>query len=552
MLPVRGLAQKDTLAGKTYDDLSNLMKSYSSPLTFDLINYYEQKAKDEANIEEQFKAKSKFIEASIWNRKFDVAKDSMPSLRVIAAHQNLQSQFINSLYEIGRAYFFQGTWGRAIDSYDEALKLAEKTNDKIFQQKLLLDIGYIKSSIGDNEEGIKLHKKSLQLLKDTSFDDNSRKKKEGTIFFYLSRAYIARKEQDSASYYIGQALLSVQKPKDSCTRKKYLCTKAEIEILSNKFKAAKNTLKKGMSICKPLTKGDSLIYYVNYGKLSLAQQEYETAVKYLQESLDNYNVKKEEEGFMQDHYKLLALAYKHTGEIEKSNFYLLKYVNTTDEFIKIQDSVSQRFKKLEIQEFKKELNAITAEKNEKQSNFNYLLLAGSLIILALLFVLLKFYRNKKANEIKFEALLVKIKTAEKSENIIDTKDEILEEKNSSDVSEEVTNQILDGLKKLEAKEYFLSQDCNSYNVAKKINTNTSYLSKVINSHYGKNFNTYINDLRINYAIVRLKNDVIFRSYSIQSIAEELGYKSADSFTKYFKKDTGLNPSFYIKEIKNIA
>ena len=120
------------------------------------------------------------------------------------------------------------------------------------------------------------------------------------------------------------------------------------------------------------------------------------------------------------------------------------------------------------------------------------------------------------------------------------------------MSPEVTAQILEGLKKLEEKEYFLKQDCNSYNVAKKINTNTSYLSKVVNSHYGKNFNTYINDLRINYTILRLKNDVFFRSFSIQAIAEEVGYKSADSFTKYFKKDTGLNPSFYIKNIKNVA
>ena len=144
------------------------------------------------------------------------------------------------------------------------------------------------------------------------------------------------------------------------------------------------------------------------------------------------------------------------------------------------------------------------------------------------------------------------RSSESALPIIDTKDEVLEEKNSTEVPEETKQQILEGLKKLEKQEYYLKQECNSYNVAKKINTNTSYLSKVINSHYGINFNTYINDLRINYTIVRLKNDVIFRSYSIQSIAEEVGYKSADSFTKYFKKDTGLNPSFYIKEIKNIA
>ena len=108
------------------------------------------------------------------------------------------------------------------------------------------------------------------------------------------------------------------------------------------------------------------------------------------------------------------------------------------------------------------------------------------------------------------------------------------------------------MEKLKEQKYFLKQECNSYNVAKKIKTNTSYLSKVINSHFQKNFNTYINDLRINYAIVRLKNDSRFRSFSIQSIAEELGYKSADSFTKYFKQDTGLNPSFYIKQLNTLG
>ena len=202
--------------------------------------------------------------------------------------------------------------------------------------------------------------------------------------------------------------------------------------------------------------------------------------------------------------------------------------------------------------FKREFDELKAEKEYGQNKLNYFLLGASLIILVLLFLLLKFYRTKKQNEAKFEALLAKINAAKTPEEIIDTKDEELEEKGSQDVSEEIKKQILEGLGKLEKKEYFLQQDCNSYNVAKKIGTNTSYLSKVINSHYGKNFNTYINDLRINYAIVRLKNDVLFRSYSIQSIAEELGYKSADSFTKYFKKDTGLNPSFYIKNIKNIA
>jgi YesN/AraC family two-component response regulator len=545
-------AQKDTLATKTYEELSALMESFASPKTFKLISYYQQKANRENDLLEQFHAKTKFIEASVWNRKFDQAQDSLPDLKDFALQHSLKTELTKSLYLIGQAYFFQGIWGKSIDRYSEALKIAEESNDKKFQQKLLLQIGYIRSTIGDDKEALKLQMRSLGLLNDIDFDPEELEDALGLNHYYLSRTYIQRKQQDSAGTYIDLALKSVAKPKDSCLRKAFLRTKAEIAVLKKDFTSAEHNLKKAMTLCKPHQKIDSFIFYGEYGKLYLAKQEYKDAQHYLQEALDIYGVKEEEEGFMQDHYKLLAKAYKHTGDIEKSNFYLEKYINTSEEFMKIQDSVSSVFKLQEVKKFKAELKSIKEEKEQNQSNLNYVLLATSAIILFLLLALLRFYRMKKRNEIKFEALLKKINSADKMEEITVTKNEEFEEKSTTDVPEETKQQILSGLKKLEEREYFLQQECNSYNVAKKINTNTSYLSKVINSHFGKNFNSYINDLRINYAILRLKNDVVFRSYSIQSIAEEVGYKSADSFTKYFKLNTGLNPSFYIKEIKNIA
>jgi AraC-like DNA-binding protein len=39
-----------------------------------------------------------------------------------------------------------------------------------------------------------------------------------------------------------------------------------------------------------------------------------------------------------------------------------------------------------------------------------------------------------------------------------------------------------------------------------------------------------------------------RAFSIQAIAEELDYKSANSFAQYFKIHPGLNPSFCIKKL----
>ncbi|MEM6687757.1 MAG: helix-turn-helix domain-containing protein, partial [Bacteroidota bacterium] len=67
-------------------------------------------------------------------------------------------------------------------------------------------------------------------------------------------------------------------------------------------------------------------------------------------------------------------------------------------------------------------------------------------------------------------------------------------------------------------------------------------------HKQKKFIQYITDLRIDYALEKLANDKKFRAYNIKSIAAELGYNSAESFSKDFKRRTKLYPSYYIKKI----
>jgi len=88
------------------------------------------------------------------------------------------------------------------------------------------------------------------------------------------------------------------------------------------------------------------------------------------------------------------------------------------------------------------------------------------------------------------------------------------------------------------------------NLAKNLKTNTAYLSDVINSHKGKNFAAYLNDLRIDYALKQLVQDKKICSYKLSAIAEELGYNTEQSFSIAFKKKTGTTLTIYIKEIEN--
>jgi AraC-like DNA-binding protein len=82
-------------------------------------------------------------------------------------------------------------------------------------------------------------------------------------------------------------------------------------------------------------------------------------------------------------------------------------------------------------------------------------------------------------------------------------------------------------------------------VAGKLETNTKYVSQVINERYGKNFYNYINTYRVEEAQKLLLSGG-WERYSMLGIALMVGFGSKSSFNASFKKITGLTPSEYVK------
>ena len=77
-----------------------------------------------------------------------------------------------------------------------------------------------------------------------------------------------------------------------------------------------------------------------------------------------------------------------------------------------------------------------------------------------------------------------------------------------------------------------------------LNTNTSYLSKTINSTFNKNFSTLINEFRIKRVINNIE-DNLHDIYTIETLANNAGFKSRSTFNTAFKKYTGVSPTTYI-------
>lgn len=122
-------------------------------------------------------------------------------------------------------------------------------------------------------------------------------------------------------------------------------------------------------------------------------------------------------------------------------------------------------------------------------------------------------------------------------------------KSQSGLELRIEQKILDALHEWERDKGFLSPEVSLSSLAKKLHTNSAYLSKVINTHKEVTFANYVKDLRIKYAIdfIHRNREAASRMSTIQ-LAEQFGFKSQDVFVRSLKSRTGMTPSKYLKQI----
>lgn len=116
------------------------------------------------------------------------------------------------------------------------------------------------------------------------------------------------------------------------------------------------------------------------------------------------------------------------------------------------------------------------------------------------------------------------------------------------ISKEKEADILARLEEFEKSEKFLSKEMSLAVLAGQLETNTKYLSEIINKYKEKNYNNYINELRINYIAYLLKTDSAYLNYKVSYLAEKAGFSSHSAFTTVFKSVTGISPNTYIQQL----
>ena len=117
------------------------------------------------------------------------------------------------------------------------------------------------------------------------------------------------------------------------------------------------------------------------------------------------------------------------------------------------------------------------------------------------------------------------------------------------ISSKTEKALLKKLELFEKNKGFVKKDVNLTTLAKQFETNTKYLSEIIKTYRQKQFNTYLNDLRIHYIVDRLQNEPKYINTKISYLASDCGFTSHSTFTTIFTQIMNESPSVFIKRVK---
>ena len=204
--------------------------------------------------------------------------------------------------------------------------------------------------------------------------------------------------------------------------------------------------------------------------------------------------------------------------------------------------------------YKNEAKSVMNLKESAWANLLYLKLKGDVFFKELkldsaVIKIIFYIRNR--NKLKmYRNMLEYLHRQKLPEPILNSTEEKPETPKLPTILKESENQILADLEKFEAGKKFTHKDMSLGMLAAQLNTNTKYLSEVINRQKQKNFNSYINELRINYITEKIKSDSGYLNYKVSYLAEECGFSSHSTFTTVFKSIVGVSPIMFVEFVRD--
>lgn len=533
-------AQTDLSNGKSFDEL---IASYSEFIYKDPATAlkYAIQARSLTDINDEQKAKALY---NVSNCYFQLNKNKSALENIEAAL--LKKSLLKDELLLYHCFFLKGNihtklgeGSKTLVAYLNAMEYTQNLAP-IYKTSLLSNIAYTKKLHKDFQEAISLYKEVLKRL-DTSEDNGKKSPYKLLALSNIADSYLWLENTDEAELYNEAAFKEC--PDKQCWEYYILVmNKAIIQYQRAHYDECIVLAKQIRDVT--LDSDEQGLYLTSLfylGKSSYKLQTYQESIQYLEKAL-NYT-KNSDNAYINEKelHEFLALGYNKIENSKKTAFHFEQYSilekKQSAEDLKINN---ETHKLIDVAPLHTEIDTLGEQLTAQTSNKKWLFAVSALLLALFISSIIYYKKREKRTKEKFQELLKKVATLEEKKKVVAKKEKILDDK---------VKAILDKITEFEKKEYYLSVECSLGFMAEKLGTNTAYLSKALNTHKGKSYTTYITELRINAALIKLKNDRTLQSYNMTAIAETFGFKRQETFSKAFKAHTGMYPSQFLKNLR---
>ena len=449
------------------------------------------------------------------------------------------------LSNIALVYINLGDYERANEYNFSALKIFQDLNNRMQIARCKLSIGSLYLKLDENEKAFDYINEALK-----GFEEENDTKGQSICLTNIGTIYNNQKKYQDALHYFKRAVEIDQKNNDldgiSSNYKSIGRTYFEL----GNYYTAMEYFKKALKIDKETgDKNGIATGYYEISRIETKRGNYQTAKDYCLKSIDSFN-KAGELDKKRSSVEQLAIIYKQLGNYKKAYQTYIDAVVLKDSLFNIEKA--KKIAQLEEKYLKEKLekenlilkyeNVLQQKEISQQKKISNTYLVA--FIIAIITVTIIFIQLRKKN-IAYKFLV------KKNMDLINKEDEIKTMKNKMEgalgvnISDDKKEEILKKMDKLfESEKIFTKHDLTIEKLAKRLSTNRSYLSKIINEEFNKNYSDFLNEYRIKEAMLMLSDPSKNRKYSIEAIAKDAGFKTVSSFNPAFKRITGVTPSVF--------
>ncbi len=537
---------------------------------WNLINLYINKSKKEKNSEALLYAYRFASNYSIYPTNLKYADSALIVGKKSQSKKLLTDAYLNR----GNIFMYEEKYNKALDEILTANKYATELGDDYIIHKTMYFIAQNKIYLGLYKEANEELKYCIEYFKKNLNHDILGKDYQlyylySLMSFIDSNTKIGKQKQNKI--LLKEAFNFINKNNNLEIYRPYFISSEGTDLYYSKnYKKAIIKLSEAIRLYNDQWPHITEIYYLGMSNWKLEKRG--VAIKYLEEIDKEYNKTKKLDPQFRSAYELLIRYNDSIGNKDKQLEYINKLMALDRNYEKNYKYLFSKInKEYDTHKLINEKNRIENSLKTQRTIISTILL---LTILATLFFWNRYNSLQKIYKEKFEKIISEVpsrsknKQIEKIVNEIDVTEDVISNselninfpkpKNSFDLeyynkipglNPLIVENILNQLEHFEKENKFLDNQVSKTLLSEILNTNPTYLSRIINVYKGKNVSIYINDLRLEYIIDLMKNDAKYLNMDVKELAYLSGFTNTQNFSDNFQRKFEIKPSYFIKMMK---